>query len=325
MNFIVKQKKWLIIFIAAVLLITVFVLKNNNDYQTRSVSESFRFAVMGDSRGASSAVSEAKLRTLLQSVKELSIQPSFIMFSGDMISGESNIARELKSWKRIVDDYYPIEKYYPTLGNHEDDEAAFSNSFRYLPIEQLKGYKRTAYYFDYGNARFIVLNSNRKDDYHRYIIDSKQRAWLAALLKNNGKTHNFVMFHVPAYPIGPHYGESLDENPAERDALWAILDKYNVTAVFVSHEHNYNRRIIDNSFSDNGYTFNNQINQITLGGAGAPLSAHVLDSRNVVAGPYRVYHYMIVDVVDEVAAFKVYDINNELIDYFTVDKKTNLF
>ena len=78
------------------------------------------------------------------------------------------------------------------------------------------------------------------------------------------------MFHVPAYPMGAHYGGSLDRNPTQRDALWKILDENNVTAVFVAHEHNYNRRLIDKKFFNTATTkFNNAIYQLTTGGAGA--------------------------------------------------------
>jgi hypothetical protein len=209
---------------------------------------------------------------------------------------------------------------YPALGNHEHDESIFSKVFNYLPSEQLSGYKRTAYYFDYGNSRFITLNTERKTSDGAHYISSAQRQWLENVLKNSGKTHHFVQYHYPAYPIGAHYGNSLDESPSNRDALWDILDKYNVTAVLVGHEHNYNRRKIDASFNGSGYTFNNSINQVTLGGGGAPLTTLNKDPRNVVVGPVGKYHYMVVDIADNTASFKVYDNNNQQIDSFSVTR-----
>lgn len=281
---------------------------------------SFRFIVMGDSRGSSTVVNETILRTLLNNINGLSVQPNFILFNGDMVYGSGNVESELTIWKDIVDDYYPITMYYPSIGNHEDNENAFSNSFNYLPSEQLQGYQRTAYYFDYDNSRFIILNSNRIDMQYHYVIDDYQLNWLENLLNNNGKTHNFVMFHVPAFPIGHHYGESLDANITQRNKLWSILDKYNVTAAFTAHEHNYNRRLVNSMFDNGGYKFVNQVNQITSGSAGAPLDASVYDSKNVIAGPFGVYHYVVVDVKDQMAIFDVYDRYNNRIDYLIVDK-----
>ncbi|MEI5908616.1 DNRLRE domain-containing protein [Bacillus spongiae] len=316
----VLKQKWVMLFLICSVVVALVIVSFKGNEQADAASTSFRFVVMGDSRGASDGINETTLRSLLSEVQDLSVQPEFIFFTGDQVMGGSDVEQELDDWSNIVDDYFPLNKFYPSLGNHEDDETIFSNAFTHLPSNQLSGYQRTAYYFDYGNARFITLNSDRKDNRGNYIIDSSQRAWLESVLHNNGKTHNFVQFHVPAYPIGAHYGRSLDENSIERDALWDIFDKYNVTAVMTGHEHNYNRREIDSSFNNNGYTFENNINQLTIGGAGAPLSSTVRDSKNVDVGPLSSYHYMVVDVVDEVAEFKLYDINSNLLDSFTVNR-----
>ena len=271
---------------------------------------SFRFIVMGDR----SSNNENEFRMVFEKIKNLPVQPQFILFVGDLIFGQ-NISSELRAWKDIVNDYYPIPQVFPAFGNHDRDESIFSQMFPHLPNEQLPGFQRTVYYFDVDNTRFIVLNSNRKDSNGRYIIDSRQRNWLEGLLKNNGKTHTFVMFHVPAYPIGHHYGESLDANPEERDALMSILDKYNVTATIVGHEHNYNRRLIDHSFSSNNRTFENFIYQLTIGVSGASKSMSVTDSRNVVVGPAGEQHYLIVDIIEDWSIFTVNDINNNQLDF----------
>lgn len=301
--------------VIAVILALFFAFRDSGDIvRTQSASSTYSFVVMGDSRGDSSGVNERVMGTLMNNIGELPNQPRFILFCGDMAHGNSSdLPRELERWKRLMGNY----TYFPAIGNHERNDTVFSNAFRHLPNEQLSGYQRTAYYFDYGNARFIVLNSNNRDSSGAYVIDAKQRQWLEGLLRNNRNTHAFVMFHVPAYPIGRHYGSSLDANPRERDALWAVLNKYNVTAVLVSHEHNYNRRLIDSSFSS---SFNNEIYQITSGGAGAPLSSTAMDTKNVSVGPLAVYHYVAVDVNGKRVSFNVYDINNRLIDSFTVER-----
>ncbi|MDP5277011.1 DNRLRE domain-containing protein [Chengkuizengella axinellae] len=323
MTNISNKKSVMIVLISIMVLLSLVAVSYAGKSQTDAAETSFRFVVMGDSRGSSDGINETTLKSLLAEVQGLSIQPEFIFFTGDQVMGGTDVAQELSDWNDLVDDYYPLNKYYPALGNHEDDETIFSNSLTHLPSNQLAGYQRSAYYFDYGNARFITLNSNRKDNSGNYIVDAEQRAWLESILNNNGKTHNFVQFHVPAYPIGAHYGRSLDANEEERDALWDILDEYNVTSVMTGHEHNYNRREIDSSFSGNGYRFENQIYQVTIGGAGAPLSTTTRNSDNVVVGPVASYHFMVVDVIDEIAEFNLYDINNNLMDSFTVERNTN--
>lgn len=315
------SRKAMILFI--VLIITLLALPYSyfvNNHQIAEAAASFRFVVLGDSRGESSGVNETTLRKLMGNIKGLTKQPSFVLFTGDQIYGGSNIESELKEWKKIVDDYYPMNSIFPTLGNHEKDETLFSQAFPHLPSGQLPGYQSSSYFFDFGNARFIVLNSQRQDSKGKHVIAKSQREWLEGLLKNNGKTHNYVMFHIPAYPIGPHYGRSLDGNPAERDALWDILDKYNVSATFVGHEHTYNRRLVDHTFNGNGSTFERKLYQVTLGGAGAPLNDKKTDTRNMKSSK-NAYHYMVVDVEGKLSSFKVYDINNNLIDSFTVQSE----
>lgn len=285
-----------------------------------NICSNFRFIVLGDSRGKSTGVNEPIFRSLLNSSVHLSPKPDFMLFLGDMASSDSNLSKHLNSWKCIVSDYYPLNQVAPVIGNHEDNETVFSNEFNYLPNEQLPGYKGTVYCFDYLNARFIILNSVRRNCRNNYVIDINQLIWLENLLKNNRQEHCFVAFHVPAYPTGHHYCDSLDSVPDMRDALWSIIDKYNVTAVFAAHEHNYSHRIIDESFSCKSYTYKNHIHQIITGGAGAPLHTRPKDLRKVVKGPLKVYHYVAVDVGDSSVVFNVYDVKNNLIDSFQINR-----
>lgn len=276
--------------------------------------ESFRIVILGDSSRHAVAVNTQLLRTLLSRIKGLSPQPKFIMFVGDMVYGGAKVNEQLEYWKKLIKDYYPITMLCPVLGSHENNDTAFSNAFSYLPNEQLQGYKRTVYYFDYESARFIVLNSNRRASNCSYAVDAKQRAWLKNTLDNSNKKYNFVFFHVPAFPTGHHYGESLDGSQDDRNALWSILDRYNVTAVFVGHEHNYCRRLIDKSFTTNDMLIQHSIYQITTGGAGSSLNAHITNIKNAIVGPLAVYHYCVLDINDSGVSLQVYDKENTLID-----------
>lgn len=288
----------------------------------------FRIVLMGDSSSDNSeAMNTDMLNKLFASIKALVPQPELIFFLGDMVDGGSEVSKELKAWKALVQKYYNINMIYPLLGNHEHDENIFSDEFSYLPNEQLKGYKRTVYYFDYKNARFIVLNSDRTDSDGRYVIKEEQRIWLENILAESKSKYNFVMLHVPAFPTGHHYGEALDANEKERDEFWKIIDRYNVTAVFAGHEHNYCRRVVDKSlYDDNDIMLKNSIYHIVSGGAGSSLDTHMSDIRNVKIGPLRVYHYVVLDIDDDKASLQAYDYENYLIDSCNImpNKSDNL-
>ncbi|MFL0195326.1 metallophosphoesterase [Clostridium sp. WILCCON 0269] len=278
------------------------------------MESTFRIAVLADSSKSAVAVNTQLLRTILSRIKGLSPQPKFIIFVGDMVYGGTKVNEQLENWKKLIEDYYSVTMIYPVLGSHENNETAFSNAFSYLPNEQLAGYQRTVYYFDYESARFIILNSNRTGSNYSYVIDAKQRTWLKNTLDGSDKKYNFVFFHVPAFPTGHHHGESLDMSPDDRNALWSILAQYNVTAVFVGHEHNYCRRLIDKSFTTSGLLIQNSIYQITTGGAGSSLNAHITNIKNAIVGPIAVYHYCVLDINDSGVSLQVYDKENDLID-----------
>lgn len=308
--------------------------------QERGVNN-FRFVVLGDSRGTTNQINEVVFRKLLNNIKKYHY-PNFILFGGDMILGRSTSPKDvtpttefifdnLTLWKNIVRAVFPeipVHRFlYPSIGNHdvsksqsiEESERAFNQVFDYLP-EMLPGYGRTVYYFDYGNARFIVLNArmkNKETDTILYGILESQQKWLENVLKKSKKTHNFVMFHWPAFATDEI--NSLDKD--QRKALWQIIDKYNVTAVYVGHEHQYNRRIVNNAFffDETSQVLNNEILQITLGGAGAPLEPAGNNRINIASGPLSVFNYMVVDIAENLVISKVYDINENCIDSFTHD------
>lgn len=287
------------------------------------MKSSFRIVLMGDCSKHTIAFNSEMLHNLLSNIKKLSPQPDFIFFLGDMVYGGSNVSEQLDKWKQFVNNYYPINMFYTLLGNHENNETAFSNAFSHLPNEQLEKYQRTVYYFDHLNTRFIFLNSNRWGKGGGYALDPNQLTWLENTLESSTRKYNFVMFHLPAFPTGHHYSESLDSSKCERDALWSIIDRYNVTAVFVGHEHNYCRRIIDKSFNTKGLIIKNPIYHITTGGAGSSLNGHIKDIKNVVVGPLAIYHYVVLDITSQGVTLHAYDNNNTLIDSCSLTSFSN--
>jgi len=299
---------------------------------TTEDSGEFKFAVMADSRGNGYSVNTNILSQLCQKISNHN--PIKVFFPGDMINGTcgtyGSYITQFQTWNKTVTNYIPFTNWMVGVGNHEtcdstdgDGEQAFNDNYSYLPNNQLSGYGRSVYYYDYTNCkipvRFIMLNSDHTNE--ASIISPNQRAWLEARLQEatNLGYHKIVFFHQPAYPTGHHLGSSLDANPADRDALWQIIDKYNVEVVFCGHEHNYSRRHITSS----GSNFCNTIYQVITGGAGAPLNSTYLDASGVDIPPTPVYHYVIGTVDSNIIYFTIYDIDNAIIDKFQVDIEGN--
>jgi 3',5'-cyclic-AMP phosphodiesterase len=211
-------------------------------------ASSFSFAVIGDTQRFTANNPNGNFQKASASISKLN--PNLAIAVGDLIGGcegKSSDAQDYADWKKILG---PLAgKTYAVQGNHDrvsDGESCdriWQNAFTF-PTNGSTGFSELTYSLDYGNSRFVFLDSIKPDGHQ---VSETQRAWLEQNLAANRKENTFVFFHEPAFPTGAKIGESLDADPGERNALWQILDKYNVTAVFNGHEHIVSRRKIDSS------------------------------------------------------------------------------
>ena len=248
----------------------------------------FRFAVYGDTREGYTVH-----RAIVNQIVKLA--PDFVLNTGDLVeSGDC-----LSCW----DDFFRAEAsllrstpFYPTLGNHEDDQSPFGQTL-YFDIFHLPGVERW-YSFDYGNARFISLKA---DGYpvEVYFPDSEQIAWLEQQLQTNGKPWTFVFFHIGVYT-------SRNEDFLElgmRQRLAPLFERYGVEAVFMGHNHGYERVEV------NGITY------ITAAGGGAPLyNASVPEpgSQSIA----RTFHFVLLEMAGDRLLGTTIDNHGKTIDQF---------
>ncbi len=272
----------------------------------------WRFAVMADSRGMPpTGVSSILPKIINAAIKD---KPKFILFVGDLILGSSTaepLQYQLISWKKAISASIragiPV---YAVVGNHEvyggraysSRQERICRDMLQLPDNGPIGYKGLVYSFDYANARFIILDSDLAGDEFRKIV-GRQFIWLEKELISKGNKFVFVMFHEPAFPVGPHKGTSLDAYPAQRDRLWSVLSKYDVCAVFNGHEHLYNR------------SFHNGVWQIIAGTCGAPIYRGF-------GGAF--YHYAIVDVGQDKVVMTVKDVNGRVRDRVVLAQRAGI-
>ncbi|MCX7709777.1 MAG: metallophosphoesterase [Clostridia bacterium] len=287
--------------------------------------ETLRFIVMADSRGVDKGVNSKIVKQTLEQIKKLSPQPKFAVLPGDLVDGAATYA-EVKSmlqyFKKITTAYYPSSFFFPGFGNHEaraklDGEKAFSEVFNDFKANFMPNTNRTVYYFDSGNTRFYMLNSNHPGETH--TISDKQLEWVKSNSDGSQK-YNMFFFHEPAYPTGSHVGSALDSNRLQRNKLWQLIDGFKSPMVFVGHEHNYTRRHIDSSFNETvkgtSFKFTKSIYQVTVGSFGAPLYNKYTSTKNVDVPPVTQYHYSVVDIDDKGIKVTVYSVDGKIIDSF---------
>jgi hypothetical protein len=81
----------------------------------------------------------------------------------------------------------------------------------------------------------------------------EQLEWIRQDLAASNQAFKFVFGHEPAFPIDRHVGDSLDADPAQRDAFWDILADNGVQAYFCGHTHNLSHVLKDGVYQiDNG-------------------------------------------------------------------------
>ncbi len=188
-----------------------------------SFAYGFTFAVIGDRAGRPvPGVFERNLSEILKR------KPDFIIQLGDIL-----VEGTEKEYKYIGELLRNVNiPFYIVPGNHDlynDSRPQKSQKFTGRPLY---------YYFDYENARFIILNNSSG------ILGKTQLEWLTNVLKENDKKYKFVFMHQPV--ISPGLFFLLHKaDPVESKMLMKLFEEYKVNYVFSGHIHMYYRKEIN--------------------------------------------------------------------------------
>ncbi|GMW00991.1 MAG: hypothetical protein AMXMBFR84_21280 [Candidatus Hydrogenedentota bacterium] len=168
---------------------------------------------------------------LVQKSFERCPQSAFYVIAGDLINS-GNFRNEWDALFRGGTGVFDRRALVPAPGNHDYDNQ---NQLRlYLSVfglpengpEELP--KEHAYSFTYGNALFVVLDSNQPP--------GLQTSWLEKQLAESKATWKFAVYHHPAYPSAPHRANE------DVKKLWGdLFDKYHVDMALQGHDHAYLR------------------------------------------------------------------------------------
>lgn len=276
----------------------------------------FTFVVAGDNRPAKRG--DPLTKPLLDIAAALKgAPPSFIVWNGDAVFGKSakgldeQYAQFLDVWRGV-----PVA-IFNAPGNHEmvvqtnipcDKKSAELPDYGGAMISKYeKAMAQTYGMFRYGNAAFLVLNTDDVPDvpiptacdYNGFMSQAQLDA-LTASLKELGAdatvAHIFVFMHRPIHDDNKSKLEPLRENTSDyakrltafRELLEGTANP-KVTFVFASHDHRL--YVHDNAPLQRTSPTTKKPTFIVTGGAGAPLSGC---KDGTPAGSY--YHYMKVTV-----------------------------
>ncbi|UCE39290.1 MAG: metallophosphoesterase [Thermoplasmata archaeon] len=187
-------------------------------------SINWTFLVAGDSRS-----NYGDWDSVVQAMA-VNTEARLLFFGGDIISDFDTQSQ----WYEWMIPAEPLVSHVPFIsckGNHEDDSTGdpwdnYLNTFAFPGNEDY-------FSFDYGNAHFIVLNSED-------TTNSSQLSWLESDLQAASSDPSdpwiFVTFHKPPYSSGGH-GSDQDT----RDNFVPLFRDYDVDIVFSGHNHFYQR------------------------------------------------------------------------------------
>ncbi len=213
----------------------------------------FSFAVWGDVRD-----NYAIFSRLWKALREEPIRFSFL--TGDLVR-DGWVHEWLEDFLPVADQNAAVP-FFPAIGNHD----LGSNRREYLRI-----FRARDYWFDYGNARFIVLDNASG------AVTQEQLEWLEARLQSAGNRHTFLFAHMPPHTIEKWAYYSFSGN-AER--FCDLLSKYQLTHAFFSHIHAYSTAEYQG------------VNYTVSGGGGSRLHRRFGEMGSV-------YHYVVVYVMGE--------------------------
>ena len=240
-------------------------------------------------------------------------RPNFVIVPGDLVDTGPN----KRQW---VEEFFPGMQplasrvaFFPVLGNHEQNADHYYN---YMSLPDPEYY----YTFQYGNAQFFMLDSNKQVD-----ESSEQYKWLEQQLTDSTATWKFVCYHHPSYSSDEDdYG---DMWKGERSSLGdlrirplvQLYDRYGVDIVWNGHIHSYERTWPLKE--EKPVEADGTIYMITGGAGGTLETAGPIKSwfqNNVKHG----HHYCLVTVNGRRLEFKAFDMEGHAFDLMTIDKRT---
>lgn len=187
--------------------------------------EPFSFVYMGDAQNGLDTWGK-----LLRGAFKARSDVAFYLMAGDLV----NRGNERDDWDEFFEnarDVFDQRPLVPVIGNHECQgglPTMYLNQFTLPRNGPPSVTVERAYSFEYGNALFVILDSN--------LPPESQAAWLEETLARSAARWKFVAYHHPAYSSAPNR-----DNKAVREVWTPIFERHGVDLALQGHDHAYLR------------------------------------------------------------------------------------
>jgi len=297
-----------------------------------------RFVVTGDSRDDPRYNYESWPSARDNITKLMaSYNPDFAIFSGDYLwSGEYEendlYGYTLQNWPDTWDNWLGAWYKYartsdnrlipliPVIGNHE---IVYPEPLNYDPNTQASNYYML--FVPPGSKEYYSLNWG--PDLHITVLDSEIRDTSSDSWKEQLKwlDQDLTEHYRYLWKIAADHRPPLDE-VGLRNGWTSEFDIFHLDLMFSGHQHYYERsppiNLLSHGNSLSPESFESPENgtiYVVSGGWGAPLNGG--SNWYSAIGPTEEYHFTLVDIYENgTLQFKAVNLNNEVIDNFTLQK-----
>lgn len=238
-------------------------------------------------------------------------QVDLIVHTGDLVYSVGAAEDYIEHFYRPYAGLLARVPFYPTLGNHDYMTAEgqpFVDAFDLPRNGPRPDRPEREYWFDYGDVRFVALDSNIDGEELGRVI----APWLDGVLADAGNRWKVVYFHEPVYTSGRYI-------PSEKIELTVlpIIEKHGVQLVLTGHNHGYERthpvRAGGAALDGRGSV------HVTTAGGGAGLYASRWPVPEYMAAWYYDRHsFTIVDVTADRMRIRQINDQNTVIDEFVI-------
>jgi len=267
---------------------------------------SFRFLVFGDSGDGRDIQYQLAARMP-------AYEPDLVIHTGDLIYPDGATEGYPRKFYAPYADLIRNAAVYPCLGNHDFDDTAgvpMLNAFVLPENGPESSVPERHYWFDFGDARFVCIDS---DALFAELRD-QVAPWLDAVLASAGDRWKFVYFHHPVCTNGKYTpsGKMLE-------LIVPIFERYHVTATFSGHNHMYERShpVLAGRVTtpDRGTVY------ITSGAGGNPLyDIRGEKPETLYLQDNSQHSFTVVDVTPQALSFRQIGLDGSTMDEFVIEK-----
>ncbi|HOA74098.1 MAG TPA: metallophosphoesterase [Phycisphaerae bacterium] len=266
----------------------------------------FRFVALGDT-----GVGDRHQYRIARRMQKY--RPDLILHTGDLIYPRGRLEDNPRKFFQPYGELLPEVPVYVALGNHEyrmPGVDPLSDAFVLPPNGPAGAPAERSYWFDYGSARFIAIDSNNDEPFFAETV----APWLDEVMRSAGDRWKILFFHEPVHTQAKY-------PPADKllSTIVPVLETHGAHLVLCGHNHLFERThpVRDGRVVGEG----EGTIYVTTGAGGANLADVRLPMPDTIAvWEDREHSFTVADVTRDVLRLRQIGESGRLIDEYHIQR-----